>query len=860
MTHDEIAAVRNACVVAACFVLMVAVAAGQPVTTEAAEEHVHRLAVSNGLTAEALFHLDDELDLALLLSVEAVRIEPTVQARRTLLTSLRHRPHLVQFLHGHQREIRSLAFSPDGTILASADDNGQTVSAWRRTSYSPDHVLQPVPVRLWDLSTGRPLGPPLTGHSAGVSIVAFSPDGKVLASGGADGVRLWDVATGRQLGPTVTGSPGFAWNIRSLAFSPDGKTLATGQCSGANVEGTCDKGLILLWDLADPDQPRMRLEGHVSAVTSLAFSPDGKLLASGNGGAIYWGPSYTVVLWEVATGRALDPPLQGHVRSIKTLAFSPDGASLVSGSDDHTIRVWDVAARRLRQAPERQRHRDHLESLRGDWAQRGWSGLDVGVLTAHDHPVLTVAFSTDGKTMMSADTSNTVIKWSTEASAHIQSDSAWNQLPLFVAGRRIPGRERDVPCAAFSPDGSQWAFSGCGELGLKAVCVEGQITLASVETAPTVGEVLPRPGRWIESLAISPDGKLLATASRTHPPNSGDPGEGNVYLWDLASRRIIGPPLVSRAGPMTIAFNPDGKTLAVSNLGHDRHSPDDSDGMITIWDLASRKQVGEPLAGHPRSRLTFSPDGNILATTNREHGTVLWNLATRRPLGQPLEQAEFDIAFSPDGKLLAAGGCVMAWRGGGCTEGIIRFWDVATLQLSGPPIRAHAGTVSHVAFSPDGKTLVSATGRFERTMLLWDVATRQPIDPPFVGRERTHRAAIALSPDGRLLVTRSQGPSLQPGGGRGFINERINLWDVATRRSLGRPLTGPTSYVKAMSITPDGRALITAGWDEKIIIWDLAIELWQSRACRRANRNLTLEEWQRYLPGEPYRMTCPDLH
>ena len=108
-------------------------------------------------------------------------------------------------------------------------------------------------------------------------------------------------------------------------------------------------------------------------------------------------------------------------------------------------------------------------------------------------------------------------------------------------------------------------------------------------------------------------------------------------------------------------------------------------------------------------------------------------------------------------------------------------------------------------------------------------------------------------------MTRSQGPSLQPGG-RGFINERINLWDVATRRSLGRPLTGPTSYVKAMSITPDGRALITAGWDEKIIIWDLAIELWQSRACRRANRNLTLEEWQRYLPGEPYRMTCPDLH
>ena len=179
----------------------------------------------------------------------------------------------------------------------------------------------------------RPIGQPLTGHKAEVKGVAFSPDGKTLASGSCakpidkgacsqGEIRLWDVATRQQIGPPLAAHANL---IYSVAFSPDGKTLASG--SGDNN--------IILWNVATRQPLGSPLTGHKAAVWSLAFSPDGKMLASGS-------KDGTVILWDVATLQPITPPFKGHTNTVFSVAFSPDGRTVASASKDTNIILWDV--------------------------------------------------------------------------------------------------------------------------------------------------------------------------------------------------------------------------------------------------------------------------------------------------------------------------------------------------------------------------------------------------------------------------------------------------------------------------------------------------------------------------------------
>ena len=197
--------------------------------------------------------------------------------------------------------VESVAFSPDGKTLATAPMAARCgCGMWPPAARSAD---------------------PSPTATAQVNSVAFSPDGKTLASGSADGtVRLWDVATRRQIGDDLSGGGA----VNSVAFSPDGKTLATGSADDT----------VRLWDVATGQQIGDPLTGHTGPVTSVAFSPDGKTLASGS-------DDDTVRLWDVAsTGIAT---LTGHTGPVTSVAFSPDGKILASGSDDRTVRLWDVA-------------------------------------------------------------------------------------------------------------------------------------------------------------------------------------------------------------------------------------------------------------------------------------------------------------------------------------------------------------------------------------------------------------------------------------------------------------------------------------------------------------------------------------
>jgi WD40 repeat protein len=640
------------------------------------------------LAAQAIDQRSEgHIDRAFLLGAAACCQYDIFEARNTLLNLLTDNSRPLKFLHGHQEGVNTVAISRDGKILATGSDDKT--------------------IRLWDLVTHKMIGDPLVGHSGRVHSLAFSHDDKLLASGGSDNtIVLWDVEKHALLGQ-IGKHDGY---VMSVAFSPDGKTLAS---------GSKDKQ-IRLWDVDVKERkPLVRLSGHLDTVTSITYKSDGRTLASGSkdGTIRLWdvssgnsrviskgqkssveivifspdgrmlasnGDDNTINLLDLETRSII--AFKGHSRPIKTLSFSPDNKLLASGSIDNTTRIWNV------------------ETLQPEGE----------ILKGHTNYVNSVSFTPDGKTLVTGSKDASIRLWDvnlcrplcerlpeTEQKSVIWSVAFSPNGEMLASGNHdgtvqlwdvATRRQLGPPLRKHSDYVQSVVFSPNGKL-LATGSRDRKIYIWDVTTRQPLDPPLEGHTDGVETMAFSHDGKLLASGS----------SDRTIRLWDMDHRRPLDPPLKGHDKYVKgVTFSPNGEFL-VSASG---------DETVRLWNVKTNKQHGEAInTGSAVSSIAFSPDGHSLAFAT-QRSIKLWDIVDRSMIELPEKHRDSVsiIAFNSDGRLLASGSL----------DKTIILWDVERREQMGLPLKGHYNYIYSVAISPDGKLLASAG--LDNTILLWNIS------------------------------------------------------------------------------------------------------------------------------------------
>ncbi len=522
----------------------------------------------------------------------------------------------------------------------------------------------------------------------------FNRDATLLASACDDKLMVWDVAGGEAI---KRRTPTHSW-VLALAWSPDGKALASGH----------EDGMIRLWTVDGNRSGKDRLkllaqwEGHSNAVSAFAFRDQRNQLASA-------GEDRLIHVWDIVAQKKV-ATFKGHSDRIPALAWQPGGDVLVSAGWDTTARVWEIG-----------------------------KSDPLMLLNSHSDQVHTLAFSPDGKQLAVADS---------DFAIHI-----WTELPKGRVQFVLQGHTDEIRALAFSSDGSRLASAGAdcvvhlwdmktGRLvaGPNPRARHGIALVDEREIISTAGTALQGweqesaepswtpDGETVLSIATSPDGKRLATGGPT----------SNVKLWDLDSRKLEATLHHTRGPIVNLTFSPDSKLLGSASV---------TDGLVWIWQMgnpeavlvipeAAESSTLETLAFHPTMNWIAVGGLDWLATGGSDGALCLWDLEARDKLAS-VPTGVTSLAFDRTGRFIAAG----------TLKQTVAVWEVKDLkkvfELAG-----HQDRIGSVLFSPDGSWLVSASD--DSTLRIWNVLTGRLV----VARQFDAAIqSLAFSKDGRYLYT-----------------------------------------------------------------------------------------------------------
>lgn len=561
----------------------------------------------------------------------------------------------IALLSDTPRNIRTITFSPDGKTLATG-------------SWSREGAIQ-----LWDIATATLISSIGRGS---IDVLAFSEDGKTLASViSSQGLQfyVWDVDTGLEISHFKGEQNHF--NFGALAISPNHRFFAS--AGGKKV---------FLWDT---ETQTLKHTIEADSAWNLAFSPDSKTLVSGR---------TTIQLWDVETGNQM-ARLDGHADKVDTLTFSPDGKTLAIGDSSREIWLWNIPIRN-----------DQLTQRQLGSTTRKLA-TDTSNLTEHTRAIETLAFTADGRALVSASNDTTIRLWDVETGKSNLMTTGHTEtiktLGLFEDGKMLVSASADctlrlwntetqdqqlIPIKhpwsafdfAFSQDGNTVAIGNTG----------GRTRLWSTDTEDFITILKARDRAPIDHVTFSPNGKILATGSFG----------GTVELWDMLNHQSIATLNDHTNEISALTFSPDGKTLASGA----RYGP-----MIVLWDINNigSKTVLLVEGNFGAEALTFSPDGKTLISGHRNGRIYASDVATgeQLPIFTRPTSGITALAFSPDGKILVTGS----------GNGSIRLLYANTYRPIRDALIGHASGISEFTFSPDGDTLFS--GSSDGTILVWDL-------------------------------------------------------------------------------------------------------------------------------------------
>lgn len=590
-----------------------------------------------------------------------------------------------------------------------------------------------------------------TGHSWSVKSVAFSPDGRTLASGSHDHtIKIWDVQSGSEIRTLL----GHSDDVFSVSFSPDRKTLASGSADQT----------IKLWNVESGDVIQT-LSGHVGSVRSVSFNSNGKMLASGSG-------DKTIKLWDVESGAVLRT-LAGHTEGVNSISFSPDGRTLASGSWDKTIKLWDTE-----------------------------SGKELRTLPDHAYSVTAVAFSPDGKTLASGSGYNEIKIWDVESG---------KQLRALDPGASFPGTIKDwrtYPSAVTS-----LSFGSHGKT-LAAGFNDARIRIWNVGDGRAL-RMLYGHSLAVNSVCFGPDGETLASGGSSP----------DIKIWEARSGKELKVFSGHMEAVTSVSFNMRGNLLAFGRM----------DRTINLWDLESGKEL-RTLPGHDLwvESVSFSPDGRTLASGGADNSIKLWDVASGQSFLRLWREVSIfsSVAFSSDGQTLA----------GGNNNNTITLLDVRSGREF-RTLKEHSSHVNSVAFCPGTRML--ASGSSDKTVKLWDIDSGEVIQTlGYSGNVES----VSFTSDGTILAAAGYGDGIKTwdvaskkelrtfGAGSGYSSisfspngntlasgsgQVIKLWDVKTGKET-KVFIGHTAYVRAVSLSPDGKTLASGSDDTTVKLWEVA--------------------------------------